>query len=104
MRGERAFRIPLRALVQPDRGEAEGDEGEEADGQENGKGQPPSNSPTEHSRQPFSASFSSSANCERKRRAPAIHGPCVSLFLGLLRENLSAAVHAGLEIDMMGAP
>jgi hypothetical protein len=42
VRGDRALRIPLRALVQPDRGEAEGDEREEADGQQNGKGQPPS--------------------------------------------------------------
>jgi hypothetical protein len=33
-----------------------------------------------------------------------IHGSCVSLFLGLLRENLAAAVHAGLEIDMMRTP
>jgi hypothetical protein len=42
VRGDRALRIPLGALVQPDRGEAEGDEREEADGQQNGKGQPPS--------------------------------------------------------------
>jgi hypothetical protein len=42
VRGDRAFRIPLRTLVQPDRGEAEGDEREEAYSQQNGKGQPPS--------------------------------------------------------------
>jgi hypothetical protein len=42
VRGDRALRLLLRALVQPDRGDAEGDEREEADGQQNGKGQPPS--------------------------------------------------------------
>jgi hypothetical protein len=33
VRGDRALRIPLRALVQPDRGEAEGDERDKADSQ-----------------------------------------------------------------------
>ncbi len=42
VRGGGALRTLLRALVQPDRGEAEDDKREEADGQQNGKGQPPS--------------------------------------------------------------